>query len=449
MNLLDSIYNAGVVGAGGAGFPTHKKLNCRVDYFIVNGAECEPLLGTDKYIMRNFSDDIIRAVTAVATEVGASEAVIGLKEKYHDEIQALENSIIKLNSNIKLFFLKSVYPTGDEHVLVHEITGRVIPPGGIPLNVGTVVSNVGTILNISDAIKGNPVTDKYVSVLGEVYKPLILKFPIGTSVMNCIEAAGGAKTKSFNAIMGGPMMGKVLNMEELKNRVITKTDGGIIVIPEDHFLVNCKNRQIKHIINQAKAACIQCSACTQMCPRHLLGHPLRPHKIMRAMSFLENNQDVIKSALICSECGICEMYACPMGLSPRKVNVYLKGLLREKGIKFESGKKELKPDPDRNYKEISVSRLVMRLNLMKYKDDIISDEAQEIKVSRVNIPLRQHIGKSAAPIVSVGENVVKGQLIAEVSYEDMGANIHASISGKVTEINDNIVIQSDDSEVVL
>jgi len=380
--------------------------------------------------------------------VGAGEAVIGLKEKYHEEINALENSIKKLNSNVKLFFLKSVYPTGDEHVLVYEVTGKVIPPGGIPLNIGAVVSNVGTVLNISTAINGEPVIYKYVSVLGEVYKPAILKVPIGTSVIDCIGAAGGSKIKNYNAIMGGPMMGKILNMEELEKRVITKTDGGIIVIPEEHYLVNCKNLQIKHIINQAKAACIQCSACTQMCPRHLLGHPLRPHKIMRAMSFLENNQEVIKEALICSECGICEMYACPMGLSPRKVNVYLKGLLREKGIKFESDKKEFKPDPDREYKEISVSRLVMRLNLMKYKDDTISDEGQEVKVSKVRIPLKQHIGKSATPIVSIGEGVVKGQLIAEVSYEEMGANIHASISGIVTKITDNIVIESD-SEVVL
>lgn len=448
MSLLQAIFDAGVVGAGGAGFPTHKKLNCNVDYFILNAAECEPLLGTDKFIMRNFSEDIIRAMEAVAKEVGASNAVIGLKEKYYEEIKSLKNAIDKLDSKVKLFYLKSVYPTGDEHVLVYEVTGKVIPPGGIPLNVGAVVSNVGTILNIADAMDGKPVTYKYVSVLGEVYTPSIIKVPIGTSVMECIKAAGGATINSFSSIMGGPMMGKVLDMEELKNRVITKTDGGIIVIPEDHYLVSCKNLQIKHIINQTKAACIQCSACTQMCPRHLLGHPLRPHKIMRAVSFLENNQDIIKEALICSECGICEMYACPMGLSPRKVNVYLKGLLREQGIKFQSDKKEFIPDVDRQYKEISVSRLVMRLNLIKYKDVKIIENVNELMISKVSIPLRQHIGKAAIPKVSVGGRVDKGQLIADVNYEDMGANIHASISGIVTEINDSIVIQSDGGEVI-
>ncbi len=445
MSLLESIYNAGVVGAGGAGFPTHKKLNCKVSYLIVNGAECEPLLGTDKFIMRNFSDDLIKAVEAVANETGAAYAVIGLKEKYHEEIAALENSIKKSDSRVKLFFLKSIYPAGDEHVLVHEVTSRVIPPGGIPLNVGAVVSNVGTMLNIAEAMEETAVTNKYVSVLGEVNNSSIMKVPIGTAVIECIKAAGGTVIDNYSVIMGGPMMGKVLNEEEIKNRVVTKTDGGIIVIPGEHYLVNCKNLTVKHILNQARAACIQCSACTQMCPRHLLGHPLRPHKIMRAMSFLEGNQEVIKEALICSECGVCEMYACPMGLSPRKVNVYLKALLREKGIRFQTDKTEFKPDLDRELKQINVSRLAMRLNLVKYKDCRLLEHTGELEVSRVKIPLRQHIGKAAVPVISLGEEVVKGQLIAKVEYGDMGANIHASISGRVKEINDAIVIEKEEA----
>jgi Na+-translocating ferredoxin:NAD+ oxidoreductase RnfC subunit len=160
MALLEQIYNAGVVGAGGAGFPTHKKLSCRVEYYIINAAECEPLLETDKYIVRNFSGEIIKAAEAVAAEVDAENVVIGLKKKYIKETEALVKAIRDAGSRVKLHYLNSIYPAGDEHILVNEVTKEVIPPGGIPLNVGAVVNNVGTVLNIYEAMKDKPVIEK-------------------------------------------------------------------------------------------------------------------------------------------------------------------------------------------------------------------------------------------------------------------------------------------------
>ncbi|MDF2879815.1 MAG: proton-conducting rane transporter [Clostridiaceae bacterium] len=441
MDLLEHIYNAGVVGAGGAGFPTHKKLNCKVEYFIINAAECEPLLQTDKYIIRNFSHEIIQAVEATAEEVGAANVVIGLKKKYIKEIEALNKAIKDLNSKVKLHYLKSIYPAGDEHVLVNDVTKKVIPPGGIPLNVGAVVSNVGTILNIYEAMNGSPVTDKYVSVLGEVKSPKIIKVPIGTSVLECIKAAGGASIKEFALIMGGPMMGRLVLGDEIQKRTITKTDGGIIVLPKDHYLVMQRQVSIKHLINRAKSACIQCSACTEMCPRHLLGHPLRPNKIMRAISTTEDFGESFKEALICSECGVCEMYACPMGLSPRRINVFLKGELRKKGIKYSSDAKEYKVRDYMDYKQVDVSRLIGRLNVSSYIMKSIS-KAEDYLPVEVSIPLKQHIGMPAKPVVNAGDTVVKGQLIASVKYEDMGANVHASIDGTIISVGDNIVIKS-------
>src|SRR5674536_42115 len=137
---------------------------------------------------------------------------------------------------------------------------------------------------------------------------------------------------------------------------------------------------MQHIINQTKSACIQCSYCTQMCPRYLLGHPLRPHKIMRALSMsVDHTEEVFKEALICSECGICEMYACPMGISPRQVNIMIKNELRQKGVKFIS-KEEIIPSEDRDGRQVPVSRLVQRLDLGKYTKIKFSDCANEVKV---------------------------------------------------------------------
>lgn len=447
MDLLEQIYNAGVVGAGGAGFPTHKKLNCKVEYFIINAAECEPLLQTDKYIIRNFSHEIIKAVEASAIEVGAENVIIGLKKKYINEIEALNKAIKDLNSKVKLHYLKSIYPAGDEHVLVNEVTKKVIPPGGIPLNVGAVVSNVGTVLNIYEAMNGKPVIEKYVSVLGEVKNPKIMKVPIGTSILECIKAAGGSYIKEFAVILGGPMMGRLVLDHEIENRTITKTDGGIIVIPKDHYLVMQREVPIKHLINRAKSACIQCSACTEMCPRHLLGHPLRPHKIMRAISTTEDFGESFKEALLCSECGVCEMYACPMGLSPRRINVFLKGELRKKGIKYAADDKEFKVRDYMDYKQVDVSRLVGRLNVSNYVMKN-TNKAEDYLPDEVSIPVKQHIGMPAKPVINVGDVVSKGQIIAAVKFEDMGANIHASIDGTVISVGDNIVIKSQSNEVI-
>ncbi|WP_298842274.1 4Fe-4S dicluster domain-containing protein [Clostridium sp.] len=447
MELLDQIYKAGVVGAGGAGFPTHIKLKCNVEYLLVNAAECEPLIQTDKYIMRHNAEKIIKALTLMAPLVGADKVIIAIKGKYEREIDVLQKAIQKLDSKVELFYLKSVYPAGDEQVIVYEVTGRVIPPGGIPLNVGSVVSNVATVLNIYDATIGKSVTDKIITVTGEVNNPTLLSVPIGTSVSKCIKAAGGLSIKDYCVIMGGPMMGRILSSDEVEERSITKTDGGIIVLPADHYIRARKSLSVQHIINQTKSACIQCSYCTQMCPRYLLGHPLRPHKIMRAISMsLDHSEEIFKEALICSECGICEMYACPMGISPRQVNIMIKNELRKKGVKFNTTLKII-PSEDRDGRQVPVSRLVQRLNLGKYKDIKFNDKAIEVNVNIVNIPLKQHIGKPATAIVSVGDDVIRGQLIGEIKPGDMGANIHASISGKVTKVSQCIIIES--SEVIL
>lgn len=441
MNLLEKIFNAGVVGAGGAGFPTHVKYNNKVDTLIINGVECEPLIGTDKYLMRNKPNEIIYAINEISKLVEAKNIFIALKETYIKEIENLTDAIKAFNTNIKLFKLNSFYPAGDEQILVYEITGKVVPPGGIPLDVGVIVTNVGTVYNVFDAINNKPVIKKYVSVVGEVKNPMIINVPLGIKISDCIEAVGGTSIKNFSVVLGGPMMGKVINKEDIFTKTITKTDGALIILPDDHIICKGKNVSLNHIINRSKSVCIQCSYCTELCPRYLIGHQVRPNKVMRALSIMDENNDVFKDALLCSECGLCEIYSCSMGLSPRRINIHIKNIQREKGKK---PVKEIRDvDPLREYKKVPTSRLIAKLGLDKYSKQKLNN-FKEVDVNEVIIPLKQHIGNRARATVNLGDYVSEGQVIGDINDGELGAKIHASISGIIKYIGEEIVIQKSD-----
>lgn len=441
MDLLEKIKNAGVIGAGGAGFPTHLKLNCKVEYFIINGLECEPLLQSDKYIMRNNSDEIIQAAEEIGRTIEAEHIIIGLKEEYHEEIDALKASIKKFNSRVELHLSRVFYPAGDEQILVYEVTGRTISPGGIPLNVGAVVSNTGTVFNIFEALEEKMVTYKFVTVIGEIQTPSIIKVPIGTKIKDVLDKCGGTLIKDYSLIIGGPMMGRKISKDQIKDIVITKTDGAIIVISENHYLIQREKLTIEHMKNQAKSACIQCRFCTDMCPRNLIGHPLNPHKIMRSVALNELDNEVIKQALICCECGICEMYACPMGLSPKRINIYLKGKLRSNGEKWQNKTNNFTANTMREYRKIPTNRLIARLHLDKYKKQRLQ-EGEEVNPKEVKIPLRQGIGAGVIPVIQVGDTVEIGQVIGKIEEGKMGSDVHATIGGVIFEISDSISIKA-------
>lgn len=439
MDLLEKIKHAGIVGAGGAGFPTHVKMRSRVEILIINGAECEPLLKTDQYLMREKTEELVQGIEMVQREIGAEKTFLALKKKYGKEMEALNKTLKDRSSKINLFLMDNFFPAGDEQVMVYEVTGRTVPPGGIPLQAQVVVSNVGTMVNIYEAVQNKSVTDKYVTVLGEVKQPKLLKVPIGTPVKKCIEAAGGAAIEGFCVIIGGPMMGQIMDDFDIGNQVIKKTDGAIIVVPKDQYIVKRKRTPMTHIINQSKSACIQCRFCTDLCPRYLIGHSLRPHKIMGAIATKSIEDEVFNQALICCDCGICELYACPMGLSPRLVNGYLKEELRKKGIAYQGEKCAVVPSETREYRKIPVNRLIARLGLEKYTHQKVG-ELEELQVKQVTIPLQQHIGAAAVPVVSVGDPVEKGQCIGVVEEGKLGANVHASIQGRITAIGSSIEI---------
>ena len=164
MKLTKLIYEAGIIGCGGAGFPTHAKYNGTIETIIINGAECEPLLQTDRYLMRNKARELIQAADMLLRETGAGRCVIALKHSYTREIKALEEAIHSFSSSVSLHRLESFFPAGDEQTIVYEVTGNVVPPGGIPLNVGCVVSNAATLFCIYEAMEGRPYTQKYLTV---------------------------------------------------------------------------------------------------------------------------------------------------------------------------------------------------------------------------------------------------------------------------------------------
>lgn len=447
MELLEQIVRAGVVGLGGAGFPTGKKLDCRVEWLIVNGAECEPLLRTDRYLMRHNAGRVVRAAGAVARMVGAKHCVIALKRAYTEEWKALEAALVGGGTvPIELFPLDSFYPAGDEQVLVYEVTERVVPPAGIPLDVGAVVSNLATMNAISDAMDGIPLTKKYITVTGEVKRPTIVRAPVGTSFEECIRLAGGSKEERYCVIDGGPMMGKVMGYEEAREAVVTKTTSGIIVLDEDHYLSVLSKTPVGRMKRLASAACIQCSYCTQLCPRNLLGHPLEPHKIMRRFaaggdipSLLDD--PVVRQAVICCQCGVCEQYACPMGLTPRRINTLIRDEMRKAGIPYERREALWEADPERRNRKLPTKRAAARSGVLDYYDFEI-DTLAEAAPSTVRISLRQNMGAPAQPVVQEGDRVREGQLIARCPEGKLGADIHAGIGGVVTKVTDYIVIEA-------
>ncbi|WP_283607356.1 4Fe-4S dicluster domain-containing protein [Faecalispora anaeroviscerum] len=440
MDLIEAVKAAGVVGAGGAGFPTHVKLAAKAECFVVNGAECEPLIETDKYLMRTFPDQIVQAVVEVASHVGAKRAVIALKKKYVKEVAALRQSIAASGAQIELFEMSSFYPAGDEQVLIQQVCGTSVPERGIPLDVGAVVDNVGTLLNIHDALQGIPVTEKYLSVVGEVERPVMRKVPLGTPLRECISSAR-PRLQDYIVILGGPMMGRVVtDPAEIDHLAVTKTTGNLIVLPREHYLACRAALSLHRMKVQAKSACVQCRMCTSLCPRYLIGHQIQPHLMMRNLfredliTDKDEYQKVFGQAANCCDCGVCEMFSCPMGLSPRKVNAYLKGRLREQEIQTPRNLSPKARDGSL-YGKVPTDRLVARLGLSEYYHLHAGDYCTELFPEQVWISFRQHIGKPAVPAVQVGETVHKGFLLASAAPEGLSANIHASISGIVTEIN--------------
>lgn len=426
---IDMIQANGIVGAGGAGFPAYAKLNTQVEYILLNGAECEPLLHKDKELMKKYPDEIVAGLKMIKEHLGASEAIFGVKYKYKDVIALLEE---RCDSSMQVHQLPDAYPAGDEFVLVYEATGRVIPPGGLPLHVGCVVMNVETVLNI---VHNQPVTTKYLTVAGAVHEPKTVEVPIGVTIREVVEACGGASVEPYAVLTGGAMMGKLpASLEE----PITKTTGGILVFPTDHPLIHKYQRTETSIRVIGKSSCDQCSFCTELCPRYLLGHPIEPHKAMRALGFSHEKLNLIGGSSFCCECNICSLIACPEDLDPKNVCVMNKAELRAISYKYPEDAPKRDVHGMREGRQTPISRLIQKLGLSEFTN---TGPLIDINLSpkSVRLPLQQHIGAPAQVVVTLGAQVQRGDVVAKVQDEKLGCPIHASIDGVVGEITESYI----------
>lgn len=293
--ILAIIKDMGITGMGGAGFPTHVKLSPppekKIDTVIINGAECEPFLTSDHRVMLEMPEMIIIGLKAVMKVLGVENGFIGIEDNKMDVVK-LFRSIIKPEDNIKAVTVKAKYPQGDEKRLIDAIVGRKVPSGGLPMDVGCVVNNAGTVKAIAEAItKGKPVYERVVTITGNgVKEPKNLIAKIGTPFKDLIEQCGGYNGTPGKVIMGGAMMG----ISQFTTDVpVIKGTSGILILTEEE----ARPKKI--------SPCIKCGKCLEACPVHL--QPL----YISACALRDRFEGAEKyGALDCVECGSCS-FICP------------------------------------------------------------------------------------------------------------------------------------------
>ena len=433
------IRRAGVVGAGGAGFPSYVKASSRAETVIVNAAECEPLLQKDQEILAHFSPEVVRGLELLVAATGASRGVIAIKEKHEGLVKLLDKAVSG-KKTLAIHRLTDYYPAGDEYCQVFEVTGKLIPMGGIPIQVGVVVNNVETLYNMARA-ESTPVVDTFLTVAGAVKSPCTLRLPVGVSIAEAVALAGGAAAKDPVALDGGAMMGKVVADFSAP---LTKTSGGLIILPREHPLVRRTSAGRPAFDRAGKSACDQCTLCTELCPRYLLGYDIQPHKVMRSLLFSPPDRKPWSHwALLCCECKLCSLFACPENLNPGDICGFTKGDLASQKVNWKSSPlnrgQAPRVHPIRPWRQIPVTQLKSRLGLEEY--EAAAPLRQELYApALVRIPLKQHVGVPAQPVVAVGQAVKRGELVGDVPEDQLGVPVHASIDGRVTAVKDFVEI---------
>ena len=432
--LKNLMRDFGIVGAGGAGFPSYAKLAEGADILLINGAECEPLLATDYVLLKNELDMVLTGISEVIAHTSISKAYIAVKIHNAKRLGWTDGEL--LAPNIYARALPDIYPLGDEISLIYEATGRLVQPGKLPITQGIIVYNVETMYNLGRAIRFNePVTKKWVTIGGAVKNPVVITVPIGAKISEIFNRLNIELKEGYTAIDGGPSMGKIINPNAY---YVTKTTKGILILPDESQAILSKRMNVKMAVARAETACCQCSRCTDMCPRNLLGYPLEPHKMVRtAMGVAEAMPEMVISATLCCGCGICESLACNQGISPRAVIMNYKDILAKNKRRFDlEGDYGVKDE--REYRMLPYKKWMSALGVTAFDKD--TDFYGEIDdFARVEISLSKHIGAPSVSIVKDGDFVHEGEKIAE-AREGLSVPQYASVTGKVTVGNDKIII---------
>ncbi len=293
--IIDKINDAGIVGLGGATFPTHVKLippqGLTAEMLIINGVECEPYLTSDHRVMLEKADEILVGVKLLMTALKVDQAYVGIENNKKDAIQHL-SQLVTGDEKISVVPLKVKYPQGGEKQLIKAVTGREVASGALPISVGAVVSNVGTALAVYEAVQKNkPLVERVVTLTGKsVEKPSNFMVRVGTPVKNLVEAAGGLPEDTGKIISGGPMMGKAVATMEVP---VTKGTSGVLIMPE------------KEASREKLQNCIRCSRCVSVCPMGLEPYFLMTVSDKQIWEKAEHNH-----IMDCIECGSCS-YTCP------------------------------------------------------------------------------------------------------------------------------------------
>jgi Na+-translocating ferredoxin:NAD+ oxidoreductase RnfC subunit len=414
MNLVEKVRLAGVVGAGGGGFPTHVKLNAKVETVIANGAECEPLLHKDAIIMEENAQELVRGMELAMDATGAKDGVVGIKGKKKHAVEAVTAAC--KGTRVRVQLLGDYYPAGDEYDLVFNVTGKLIPPGGIPLNVGILVNNVETFVNIAAANDNQPLTHKMLTIAGAVKSPVTLKVPIGTTYRECVKYAGGLTTDDPVLVIGGLMMGQ--HTDDL-DAPVTKTSTGVVILPRSHHVIERKLKPNKVQAKIGKSACDQCRYCTEYCPRFLLGYSVEPHQVMRTLAFTGTGAEFYNQwAAMCCSCGLCTLYACPEELYPKEACDDSKAEMKKAQIKW-TGPMNPKPHPMIDGRRVPIKTLTRKLHVQDYDlpAPLITDT---ISPNRLILPLKQSAGTPCVSKVKSGDRVSAGQIIGEPAPKAMG-----------------------------
>ena len=436
--LQKIVYEAGIVGAGGAGFPTHRKFSESVEQIVVNAAECEPLMMVDHHLLECHLQELIDTLNLLCDVMDAKEAIIGIKGK---NIHLLDSRIVASlkRTRIKIKEIPDIYPAGDEVVLTYETTGKIIPEGAIPVMVGVMVINVETVYNIYKAVnKAEPVINKYITIGGDVPEDITVVAPVGMKIIDLLKAVGYGNLKDKEVINGGPMMGKLVDLE---TDVVTKTTKGLLVFPKTHGIIQRIKMPVNIALKRSSAACCGCTMCSDLCPRYLLGYNLQVHKTVRAAGHGEvSDTEAFLQNSLCCGCGVCSVIACQQNILPSKVSMEIKASLGKHGLKRQNNIKPEHVRPERASRLVSSNKLIDRLGIRRYVKDKVEKLDTVFDPNTVYIALSQHVGKPASATVRPGDRVSKGQIVASVDYNDLGTCMHASIDGTVQEVTDRFVV---------
>lgn len=431
------LQNAGIVGAGGAGFPTYAKLSNEADLLCVNCSECEPLMYTDFILNREEMAKIVKGAELIMAATNIKHTYLAIKVHRAEALGYADGQV--LGENVSIKYLPSVYPIGDEIGLIYETTGRLIKAGNLPITAGVIVMNAETVYNAHEAIvSGKPLVEKWLTIAGDIPEKFTLKVPLGMRVSDIFKQLGIKVDSDHVIIDGGPSMGSISSPDRA---VIKKTTKSILILPKTTRCVENKQSNIDDMLRRAASACCGCTRCTEMCPRYQLGYPLEPHKLIRAAlnSAAEDYPELIATASLCCSCGVCAEVCC-QDISPKDVILNLKKILAKNKIKFVADK-DYPVNPDRPYRMIKSSKWKDMLGVLKF-DSIPTYIPKKLTAQRVEIPTSQHIGAPSVPCVNVGDRVNEGDMIATAG-QGLSVPQYASISGKVVSCDaTKIVIEA-------